>query len=60
MPWRGGMRATKGATAAAAAAALAQKGENIKRIRRESGAAVSVADAVPGCEERVVHITGER
>ena len=47
-------------TNAATAAALPQKGDNIKRIRRESGATVSVADAVAGCEERVVHITGER
>jgi hypothetical protein len=44
----------------ATGAALPQKGDNIKRIRRESGATVSVADAVAGCEERVVHITGER
>ena len=32
----------------------------MKRIRRESGALVSVADPVLGCDERVVHIAGER
>lgn len=37
-----------------------QKGANISRIRQTSGAAVSVADPVLGCDERVVHITGER
>lgn len=39
---------------------LLQKGENVKRIRRESSAVVSVAEPVLGCDERVVHITGER
>lgn len=39
---------------------MPQKGDNIKRIRRDSGAAISVADPVHGCDERVVHITGER
>ncbi|KAL4423076.1 hypothetical protein ABPG77_005881 [Micractinium sp. CCAP 211/92] len=40
-------------------ALIGKKGDNIKRIRRDSGAAISVADPVHGCDERVVHITGE-
>ncbi len=32
----------------------------MKRIRRETCAAVSVAEPVLGCDERVVHFTGER
>ncbi|KAI3426171.1 hypothetical protein D9Q98_008548 [Chlorella vulgaris] len=41
------------------AALIGKKGANISRIRQTSGAAVSVADPVLGCDERVVHITGE-
>ncbi|EFN56318.1 hypothetical protein CHLNCDRAFT_57590 [Chlorella variabilis] len=41
-------------------ALIGKKGENVKRIRRESGATLSVADPVLGCDERVVHIMGER
>lgn len=37
-----------------------QKGDNVKRICRDTGAAISVAEPVHGCDERVVHITGER
>ncbi|KAL4448560.1 hypothetical protein ABPG75_005779 [Micractinium tetrahymenae] len=40
-------------------ALIGKKGDNIKRIRRDSGAAISVADPVHGCDERVVHIMGE-
>jgi poly(rC)-binding protein 2/3/4 len=38
---------------------IGKKGENVKRIRRETCAAVSVAEPVLGCDERVVHFTGE-
>lgn len=40
-------------------ALIGKKGDNIKRIRRDTGTAISVAEPVHGCDERVVHITGE-
>ncbi|PSC73232.1 KH domain-containing protein [Micractinium conductrix] len=40
-------------------ALIGKKGDNVKRICRDTGAAISVAEPVHGCDERVVHITGE-
>ena len=40
--------------------ARTQRGENVKRIRQETGAEVAVEDHVPGSEERVVSVLGER
>jgi hypothetical protein len=37
-----------------------QRGENIKRLRREAEATITVEDLMPGCEERVISVVVAR